>query len=468
MVASNQSTSAQVPGPKGIPLLGNIHQMLSNPLKTLENAFNNHGDLIRLQLGPQNLYVIANPKHMRDILYDNPDSYSKGGLNAVLTMLAGNGLVMLEGDAWRRQRRLLQPTMHRQRLAEMTKVMTDLISDMCDRWEQAALAGKPLNMVEEMTRVARVVIIDTVLGGALSKDDDRVDKTVGTLIKSLGMRFWTYSLPSWLPLPGKKEFDDALVTLNTTIFEIIALAREKGNHDGSDLLSMLLAMRDEDGQPLSDKQIRDEMVSIFIAGYETTAIAMAWTWYFLARHPHYYQRLMDEVDTVLEGRVPVMADMGRLNFPRMVFQESLRLHPSAWFIPRETINETKFGDYVIPPKSPLLICSYLLHHHPEYWEDPMVFNPDRFDPEKNLEATKIAFMPFGAGPRQCMGINFAMLEAQLVISMVAQRFTMELVEDREIKPVIQTTLHPERDILIRLKLRDKKKPQEQLTEQAVS
>jgi len=468
MVASNVSTSPQIPGPKGIPLLGNIHQMLSNPLKTLENAFNNYGDLIRLRLGPQDLYVIANPEYMRDILYDNPDSYSKGGLNAVLTLLAGNGLVMLEGDAWRRQRRLLQPTMHRQRLTVMTKVMTDLIGEMCDRWEAAALADKPLNMIDEMNRVARVVIIDTVLGGALSKDDDRVDQLVGTLIKTLGMRFWTYSLPKWLPLPGKKEFDEALVTLNTTIYEIIAQARQKGQYDGNDLLSMLLGMRDEDGQALSDKQIRDEMVSIFIAGYETTAIAMAWTWYFLARHPHYYQRLMDEVDTVLEGRVPVMADMGRLNFPRMVFQESLRLHPSAWFIPRETINETKFGDYVIPPKSPLLICSYLLHHHPEYWEDPMVFNPDRFDPEKNLEATKIAFMPFGAGPRQCMGINFAMLEAQLVISMVAQRFTMELVDNREIKPTIQTTLHPERDILIRVKLRDKKKPAERLSEQAVS
>ncbi len=167
MVASNVSTSPQIPGPKGIPLLGNIHQMLSNPLKTLENAFNNYGDLIRLRLGPQDLYVIANPEYMRDILYDNPDSYSKGGLNAVLTLLAGNGLVMLEGDAWRRQRRLLQPTMHRQRLTVMTKVMTDLIGEMCDRWEAAALADKPLNMIDEMNRVARVVIIDTVLGGAL-------------------------------------------------------------------------------------------------------------------------------------------------------------------------------------------------------------------------------------------------------------------------------------------------------------
>lgn len=468
MLGSKESASSQVPAPKGIPFFGNVHQMLRNPLATLENAFKSQGDLIRIRLGPQDLYVIANPEHMREILYDNPDAYSKGGLNAVLTTLAGNGLVMMEGEPWRRQRRLLQPTMHRQRLTEMTKVMTDLIGVMCDEWEQKARSNTPLNMVEEMTRVARIVIIDTVLGGVLSKEDDRVDKTVGTLIKSLGTRLWTYKLPNWLPLPGKKEFDDALVTLNETIYEIIALARKENRENGNDLLSMLLAMRDEDGQPLPDKQIRDEMVSIFIAGYETTAMAMSWTWYFMGRNPHLYDRLVKEVDSVLGERTPVMADMGQLNYSRMVFQEALRIHPSAWMVPRETVNDSKFGDYVIPAKSPLIVCSYLLHHHPDYWENPSVYDPDRFDPEKNLEATKTAFMPFGAGPRQCMGINFAMLEAQLVISMVAQRFTMELVDDREIKPAIQTTLHPERDIMVRLKVREKKQEPETLNERAVS
>lgn len=454
MVSGTRVNNKPVPGPKGLPLVGVIPQLMRNPLELLEQATAEYGDIIRLSVGPKSIYVLRHPSFFRDVLFDREDSFSKGSINKILASVGGNSLISAEGEFWKRQRRLVQPAFHRKRLAILSSYMTDAISKMCDRWEEKAERGEPIDMIPEMSSITRDIIIATILGGDLGKRGDEVEKAVDILMEVLGKRIWTFALPSWIPLPGKKEFEESLKLLDDTIYGLIAKQKEIGPDKGAEnLLNMLLNMRDEDGNGMDDKQMRDEIVTFFIAGYETSTLALAWTWYFLSQNPQYFNTLFNEVDSVLADRTPTMEDLNTLVYSRMVFQEALRARSPSWMIPRETVEDIQLGEYLIPAKSVVILSQYLMHRHPEFWEDPDTYNPERFRPEANNPSIKTAYMPFGGGPRQCIGINFATMEAQFIIAMVAQRFQLDLVDDAPIQPVMKATIHPSRPIEMRLKRR---------------
>lgn len=454
MVSSTRLTSTTVPGPKGYPVIGVIPQLMRNPLQLLEQATKEYGDIIRLTVGPQSIYVVRHPALIREVLYEKEASFSKGSISKVLASVGGNSLITSEGEFWKRQRRLVQPAFHRKRLAILSTYMTDAIHKMCDRWEEKVDKGEKIDMIREMSSITRDIIIATILGGDLGERGDEVEKAVDILMDVLGKRIWTFALPSWVPLPGKKEFEESLQLLDETIYRLIAKQKEIGPDEGADnLLNMLLNMRDEDGNGMDDKHMRDEIVTFFIAGYETSSLALAWTWYYLCQNPQYFNDLFSEVDSVLGDRTPGMEDLNSLIYSRMVFQEAMRARSPSWMIPRETIEDIQMGDYLIPAKSVVILSQYLMHRHPDFWEDPDTYNPERFRPEANNPSVKTAYMPFGGGPRQCIGINFATMEAQFIISMVAQRFQMEMINNEPIAPVMKATIHPSRPIEMRLKRR---------------
>jgi cytochrome P450 len=445
-----QHTLSKAPGPRGLPGVGNLPQLLRDPLRALENGAAQYGDLVRYRLGPRDLYVLRHPEHIRQVLFD-PQRFCKGDMARVFGTIAGNGLAMSEGEFWKRQRRLIQPAFHRQRIAHMADTMVQVIQAYAVRWEEAARSGEELNIGQEMKSLTQQVIAKTMFGSTLDPAQVvEAGKAVNTVFAGLGLHMLTAGLPSWLPLPGRKEFYRSLEFLDKLVYEVIAERRAKGI-DGDDLLGMLLAARDDsDGVGMTDKELRDEVMTIFIAGYETTANGLFWVWYVLARRPDLLERLQAEVDTVLAGRLPTFADSMQLVYTRMFISETLRLYSPSGFIPRTCASDSEIGGYHIPAGSLLFLSQYLVHRHPDFWERPHEFIPERFDPNKPNEATRHAYLPFGSGTRQCIGNQFAMMEASFIVAILLQRFAITASTLEAIEPKFSTTIQPRSPMYVRV------------------
>lgn len=452
---ANPGAGRVVPGPQGYPLIGVLPSLLSDPLRTIEQAMNRYGDLIRLPIGPQKIYLLRNPEHIREVLYDQQQRFEKGAIFRVLGSVAGSGLVTSEGELWQRQRRLIQPAFHRQRLATLATRMTDATQTVVDRWQALAESNTPFDLAQEMMLLTQSIIVATMFGTTLGDDAAPIGDAVSTVLRGLGQRMWTFALPKWVPLPGRRSFQEAMTILDTTVYRMINSRRTTGDsHD--DLLDMLLAARDgQTNQGMSDQQVRDEVMTIFIAGHETTGNALGWTWFLLAKHPDIMQRVYAEVDSVLGTRVPTMTDLPQLRYTRMVIQEAMRLYSTSWMIPRASVSDTTIGEYAIPAKSVMILSPYFMHRHPTIWRDAEQFNPERFNPDHEEEAVRKAYLPFGGGPRQCIGSQFAMMEAQFIVAMIAQRYQLQLVPGQRIEPKAHATLHPPAGIHVTTRLREK-------------
>lgn len=445
-----QHTLSKAPGPRGLPGVGNLPQLLRDPLRALEQGAAHYGDLVRYQLGPRELYVLRHPEHIRQVLLD-PQLFRKGDMARVFGTIAGNGLAMSEGEFWKRQRRLIQPAFHRQRIAQMAETMVQVIDAYAARWEAAANSGESLNIGLEMKSLTQQVIAKTMFGSTLNPAQViEAGKAVNTVFAGLGLHMLTAGLPSWIPLPSRKEFYRSLEYLDKLVYEVIAERRARGI-DGDDLLGMLLAARDEgDGVGMSDKELRDEVMTIFIAGYETTANGLFWVWYVLARRPDLLERLRTEIDTLLGDRLPTFADSMQLTYTRMFISETLRLYSPSGFIPRTCASDTEIGGYHIPSGSLLFLSQYLVHRHPNFWERPSEFIPERFDPNQPNEATRHAYLPFGGGTRQCIGSQFAMMEASFIIAILLQRFDISARSSEVIEPKFSTTIQPRSPMYVRV------------------
>jgi cytochrome P450 len=425
---------------------------MKSPLAFVREATRDYGDVVRIgSMGRRHAILITHPSHVQHILQENNRSYIKG--DNPIKLIIGDGLAVAEGESWRRHRRLMQPAFHRQKIRELVGAMASAVGLARDRWA-AHPAGEPLNISSEMTVLTQRVMLNALLSVDTEAKSGELINAWNEVHRFLtGRLFSMVNLPLALPFPSHMRFRRAMRTLDGALAEI--LAKRHGIEDGpADLLSLLLAARDEvTGKGMSDQELRDELMTMFAGGFETSAVVLAWAWLLLARHPEAQAKLAAEVDSVLEGREPTSDDIPQLKYTKMVLDETMRLYPGVWIFTRTNIKADTIGGYSIPEGSLIFVCAYATHRHPAIWEDPEVFNPERFA-EGSPDRPRFAFYPFGGGPRQCIGDTFAMVEMQLVLAMMTQRFELRpepglVVEPEPMftlrsRPEIRMTLHERR------------------------
>jgi cytochrome P450 len=447
------SETKAIPRTAARPPLGDLLRFRHEPLRLFFEAWQELGDLVRLRFGALNVLLTIHPDWVQHVLQGNARNYDKGtrGFNK-LKLALGEGLLTADGAFWRNQRRIIQPVFHRERLHGFGVRMTEAASSMLERWEEHARKQEPFDVAEEMTALTLNIIGQTMFSADLAGDSKMLSEMVTLASRHINERITSLSgvfdVAEKFPTAKNRRFAESMRAGDALIQRIIARRHQNphenspqnsGDQDQGDLLSMLMASRDEEtGQGMSDRQLRDEVVTIFSAGHETTALALTWTFYLLSTHPEVERRLRQEVDQALGGHLPTVADLPRLAYVTRVIKEAMRLFPPAWAISRRSIGADRFGPYPIPPKAFVLLCPYLTHRHPAFWDNPEGFDPDRFLPERMTSQHRFAYFPFGAGARMCIGSNFAMMEAQLVLATVVQRFQLSLVPGHpiELEPLI--------------------------------
>jgi cytochrome P450 len=438
------------PGPRGHVLLGKILQIRRDRLGFVTEIARQFGDVVRFRMGFKVLHLVSHPDCIRYVLEENHANYRKGVGVAQAKRWLGNGLVTSEGAAWARQRRLIQPIFNRNHAARFGVAVAEATSKMLEQWHSPAVGGRSLDVASHMMQLTLAIITRVVFDTVVS-DAREVGNAFTVLLRDAMERMTaTALLPWWVPLPGRTRFDAALATLHATVDHIIRERRARGDADsaGSALLSMLLAERETGAGGLSDLEIRDQVMTILLAGHETTASALAWTFHLLGIHPWAWDQVRDEVERVLSGRAPTPVDLPRLVWTRKVLEESLRLYPPVWLIPRQAIRADVIAGYRIPAGSEVLISPYVVHRHPSYWDQPDDFAPDRGGPDKAPTRSPYTFIPFGVGPRACVGSVFAMTEALMVIAMVAQRYRLVPVPGFPVEPEPLLTLRFRRGLLM--------------------
>ncbi len=438
------------PGPRGHLLLGSLGRVQREPLELLRDGFREYGDVVRFRFAMTRAWLLAHPDHIAHVLHDNHRNYDKRNIDyAMLRRLLGNGLLTSEGAFWHRQRRLMAPMFHRQRVAGFCALMVASTQAMLERWDMLAVREEAFDVTAEMTRLALAIVAQALFSTDVSDDAEAIGAALSEVNRQLG-EFSLLDMLWMLPTPRKRRFRAAVAALDAVVGRIID-ARRRAIHHNEDLLSMLLeAVDEETNQTMTPRQIRDEVLTLLLAGHETTANALAWTWYLLALNPEAEQKLHREIADVLGNRPPVATDVPRLSYTRMVIEESMRLYPPAWAISRNAIGEDEIGGYRVRRGTNLIVCSFITHRHPAIWEEPERFDPERFSPERSQGRPSFAYLPFGGGPRVCIGSGFAMTEAQLVLATVAQRYRLRLVPGHpvELHPLI--TLCPRHGIRMTL------------------
>jgi cytochrome P450 len=376
-------------------------------------------------------------------LRDRAKNFAKGGpmWTAVRTIL-GNGLVVSEGDFWLRQRRMMQPHFHRQSLARMTDLMIDAIEAGMQSWDSWAQEGKAVNMLNAFNHITMKVIVRTMFGEVLSDADaDQLGEDMAYALGYIQQYMVTQAIPAWVPVPGRQRYQEVLERIDQFMYRIIAQRRQE-TEPQKDLLGMLLQLvDDETGAVMTDQQIRDEVATLFLAGYETTALTLTWGLHYLNHNPTVTAKLTAEIDAVLGTSLPTFESLAQLPYTRMVLQETMRLLPPAFWVPRTAVEDDVLDGYPIKAGQMVGVSIYNIHHHPQIWRNPEVFDPERFSPEQNEGRHQLAWMPFGAGQRLCLGRDFAMMEGALVLALMMQRYTFAAT-DHTPKPALSGTLRP--------------------------
>jgi cytochrome P450 len=430
------------PGPHGWPLLGLLPALRRDAIGVFMDAAARYGDIAYLRIGPQQGYLITNPADVRHVLQDNARNYHKSPLYDKLRQQLGNGLLVSEDDFWLRQRRIAQPAFQRQRIAQLGDLMAEAARDVAAEWRTTASSSGAVDVEEEMMRLTRTVVLRTLLGGDLGPFAAKVDAAWTIINEYIGDSFWSLGLTARLPTRKNRRFHVARGVLQGAVDYVIS-QRRRNPASASDLLSMLLSARDEEtGESMTDEQVRVEVTTFLLAGQETTALALTWSWYLLSTHTDVRRQLEDEIDTALEGRPPEYTDLPSLPYTRMVIDESMRLYPPAWGISRQALGDDELGGYPLPRGWLALVIPYVLHRLPAYWDHPNVFDPGRFSPERSVNRPKFVYLPFGAGPRQCIGNHFALIEAHLILATLAQRYRLHHVPGHSVEPRPLISLRP--------------------------
>src|SRR6266496_2477772 len=439
------------PGPKRKIPFASVLSYRRGPLPFFQNLANQYGDISYFRLGPQEAYFLNHPDYIKDVLVTNNQNFMKGLVLQRAKRLLGEGLLTSEGDYHRRQRRLAQPAFHRQRIVSYADLMTSYALRLRERWHD----GETRDMSGEMMRLTLAIVGKTLFDADVESDAADVGEAMSAVMEL----FETLTLPFFellqrLPLPQLRRFDNAKRKLDRIIFRLIEDRRRSGV-DRGDLLSMLLLAHDEegDGGQMSDEQLRDELMTIFLAGHETTANALTWTWYLLSQQPEIERKLHCELDEVLGSNPPAFADVARLPYTEKIFAESMRLYPPAWAIGRLATVDCEIGGYPVGRKALVLMSQYVMHRDARYYPDPDRFDPERWTTHARDTRPQFSYFPFGGGPRRCIGEGFAWMEGILLIATVAQQWRLRLVPHHPValKPVI--TLRPKHGMKMTLSRR---------------
>lgn len=423
-------------------LLGSASEMQRDPLGFLLRT-QQSGEVVRLRFLFSPAYLISHPESIKYVLQEHARNYNKDLVTyKMFQPMLGQGLLINDGPSWLHQRRLIQPAFHRKRLTTYGTLMIDATAAMLERWQACSERGMPLNMADEMMRLTLRIVGQALFTLDLGQEASTIGPAVTTFLELLGDYVYRPFPPLSVPTPRNRRLQLAIHALDQVVYRTIAEHRTREPEE-RDLLSMLLSAQDEEtGQRMNDRQVRDEVMTLLLAGHETTANTLAWTWYLLSQSPEIEHRLHAELNEVLGGRVPTVEDLPDLKYTRMVLEEALRLYPPACILSRKAIADDELQGYPIAANSMILISPYATHRHPALWEEPEQFVPERFTPERSAARPPYAYFPFGGGPRVCIGNHFAMMEAQLILSTVAQRYQLRLISGHPVEPQMLVTLRP--------------------------
>ncbi len=435
-------TSRSWPVVRGHWLFGVMRRVQRDPLGLYRGAWAEHGDFVKLMaFRGFPFYLLAHPDAIEHVLHSNGRNYRKPDVffNA-MRPLAGFGLVTSEGELWRTQRRLMQPAFLKHQVARLAPRMAEATGRLIDRWMETT--EHTFDVLPDMMGLALAIASITLFSADISAEADSIGRAYRSAFEYVSLRMnrrvWA---PLWMPTSKNREFRQTKALLDRVILELIA--RRRGQAPQGDVMDVLLAAADEEsGRGMSDAQLKDEAITLLTAGHETTGAALAWALYLLARHPEAQQELHDQVHARLNGNLPAVEDLASMPLATAVFEETMRLYPPAWGMPRESIGADEICGYPLPAKSLVIVSQDLAHRHPDFWTAPNEFNPQRFLPPGNAGRPKFAFFPFGGGPRICIGNHFAMIEGPLVLAALVDRFCFTLVEDHPVVPDPTFTLRP--------------------------
>ena len=438
------------PGPKPHFIIGNMPLASRDPLAIFEKWAREFGDIFYYRALWIHVYFLNHPDLIESVLVRNYQNFLKDHVVRKSRWFFGDGLLTNEGESWLRQRRLAQPAFHRERIAGYAKIMTGYAEEMLASWRD----GEVRDVHQEMMQLTLKIVV-RALFNVESDEVGHISAAMNVMMNStVGIRLLLPPAARFLPTPAMIEFRRAVRHLDDMVYRIIA-ARRKNETDAGDLLSTLMQARDEDGGRMSDKQLRDEVMTFLLAGHETTALAFSWSWHLLAQNPEAEAKLHQELDSVLAGRTPEFSDLRNLPYAERVVKESMRLYPPAWSLARTVVKDFDIAGYRIPAGANVVMSTWVMHHHPRYFPDPYKFDPDRWLSEQSQRLPRFAYFPFGGGPRQCIGNSFAMMEATLLLAAIAQKFLFRAVEGHPVVPIPSFTLRPKHGIRMTIQKRSK-------------
>src|SRR5712692_8623976 len=441
----------RAPGPKGRFLLGSLIEVSRDWLGFYQSCAEEYGDVVCVHLAHVPVYLVVHPHDIETVLVTNAGNFTKSADYRALARVLGRGLLTSEGEFWKRQRSLIQPAFHRQSILGYAAVMTQAAGRMLDSWREKG----ERNIHEDLMRLTLEIVAQCLFGAEVTAVAEQVGKAMEVVTErfiinaSLAVMF-SFDIPVRF---ARREWR-AIRELNEIIGGIIRKRRSSGQ-PREDLLDMLLRVHDADGNPMSDAQLRDEVMTLFLAGHETTAIALSWACYLVAQNPDIETKLAAELQAVLGERAPTPEDLPRLRYTEMVLKEAMRLYPAVWGIGRRAVEECELGGYRIRAGSNLFILQWRTQRDARFFPDPERFDPERWrdDPVRSGKIPRFAYFPFGGGPRVCVGASFAMMEATLLLAMIQQRFHLELVPDHPVEILASVTLRPKYGIRVIAKRR---------------
>jgi cytochrome P450 len=445
------------PGPRINFLLAAISQMMPkrfpfDPLAFGLNIAREHGDIAYYRVGPLHVYQLAHPDLARQILIDQPDKFHKSRfIRQAFGPFAGDGLLTSDGALWKQQRKLMQPAFHHAQLVSYGAEMVRHALRMSDAFAD----GSVLEVDAEMAKLTMGIVVQSLFGADVTGQAEELGRLMLAVLDAANQRLNSVlRTPAWVPTARNLRERRALAAFDEILYALIIARRASRDDTRHDLLSMLLAAFDEDsGVRMSDRQLRDEMMTLFLAGHETTAMALTWTWYLLSRHPEVEAKLLDEIRRALQGRTPTPADLANLPYTEMVVREAMRLYPPAAGVAREPIEDVEIGGYVVPKGSLVTANMFALHRDPRFFDAPERFDPERFARGWEDRIPRGAYLPFGGGPRVCIGNGFAMMEARLILATLAQRWRLTLEPDQQVTPTQLVTVRPKNGLRMRVELR---------------
>lgn len=439
----------RVPGPAGRHCIGDLLAARRDRLELLMRLSDEYGDIVRFHLGPRPFILVNHPGAIGHVLQDNYANYRKGvGLSHAGALL-GEGLLTSEGETWLRQRRLIQPAFHRSQIEKFVSVIAGHTRSMLERWHHHATAGESVEVHTEMLRLTLRVLGTSMLGTDIENDARAVGAGLTSAMEhAVGRMMLPVNLPEWMPTPGALRNRRTLRMLDGVIDRIVKRHRLRPDPDG--FLSLLIPENGAHDTAMSGRQLRDEIMTIMFAGHETTATVLTWALYLIAVHPSARSALYRECAAVLGDREPTLADVPNLRYTGMVIEETMRLYPPVWLIPRRAGRDDDLLGYRIPAGSDVLVSPYTMHRGRRYWDDPDSFRPERFEPGRTEGRRLYVYFPFGAGPRNCIGKNFAMMEITLMLVMIVREFSMRLRENTRIEPVGLLSLRPRTEMTMEI------------------